>query len=1778
MTCGGCGRANRSGARFCLHCGAPLGTTCPSCDAELPPGARFCDGCGEAVEASVVAGAPAAAAPTSAAGQTRKVVTVLFADLAGSTSFQETLDPESVRRMMDRFNQVLRAAVDAHAGTFVKFTGDGLMAAFGVPIVAEDDAWRAVQTAAAMQAAFRDLGWGGDVSLRVGINTGEVIVAQWDADVVGDVVNVAARLETAAGDGGVLVGEETWRLTRHLADFQPQAPLVVRGRAEPVVAYRLIGLPPAGGDGGDEARAGSVAPVGAFVGRRAELAQLSAVFEEAARERAVRLAAVVGSPGLGKSRLAAELVSTLAARATVLEARFSSTATSTFGPVVDALRAAVDADGLGDLVAASPEEAFLAVRRSLEGLGSERPVVLVLEDLHWAEPLVLDLVEHLVEWTQGAALFILALARPELRQARPALVDTATHARMVSVLTGLDPASTERLACDLLDTDELPAPLVARILTASEGNPLFVRELVRMLVEDGVLRREGVGWKPTVDVEAINVPPSIQSLLAVRVERLLDDERAALESASVVGREFSRGAVAELLPPGQRDGLGPALERLRQKEMVEPAGGYWIDEPVFRFHHVLLRDAAYRRLLKEVRADRHERLARWLAPQAGAVADHDEVLGYHLEQAHRYRVELGLFDDHTVAVGHEAAARLSSAGRRALDRDDLPAAATLLRRALGRLSGDDPERPALLIDLCEALIATGQLADGALAVAELRQLAGGSARLGAWADCFEGQLATVTAPERLPETADAVERAAGLLAKLGDAAGAAKGHDVHAAALSRLGRVADCELALDRALAAAREAGDGRRATAVLAGTPLAALWGPSTVARASGRCLDVVRVLRITSGATTVEATSLRCQAVLEALRGRTDAARRMLAGARKSLEELGHRHGLLSTEMFAGLVELLADAPAAAETLLRAAHAGFRDLGVDADAGQAAALLARAVLAQGRADEAEALTVDSERLGGADLKTAIAWRAVRAEAMARRGDIDGALELAQAAVAVAAPTDALVDQADTHLAMATVLALAQRTADSEAEAAQAAELYERKGATVLARRAQALLGHAVSHASRGRPAARLRRVRPNAATRAMERYEAAVAQGDVDAAMEAHAEGYLLRDHVHHVERSHRWDDLDPQTLRVGSASFESIASLGDRHLLCRTRMSLNVDATGPSEFEDLRVVRVDDLERFVWAERYHVDDLHLALARLLELYAEDEVAEPLRPRLMSEARIARTTEDAARAHERYAERAVLVDHRPGGVGTVHGREAVLAVGRPLIEVARDGRLRIIDVLGLSVGAQHVALLETAVEGHSRDGGAFALHMLALTEHDDDGLHERLEWFSLDQTNDALARFDELAAVDAGARPSTATSTAVPRNRAAEVAWQIADGVAARDWEAVTALHATTAVTEDRRSGLRAVITGLDETDALMRAMTAVGRVDTTLLATRGDRLTLVRLVLSGDDPEFEAEVLVMIELDESGHVHHTIVFEADDLDIAFAELDAAFRTGEAAQFASAVSVGDAFAAAFAAADWDRFHELLAPDIRTVEHRQVGWEARDRDSYVASTRALREMADKFVARNLAVPRVSAAGGVTLWEFRGTYGDAGQFERGFATVLLVRDGLVQVLELFATEELDAAIARFDELTALEARAPQTLAERTAKESIEGFVAQDWEGLGPIAEGAVVDDRRRGLGSTIELEHLDANLNGFLAGTDFSHVEWTTVATRGELLVLVEIRWTASNSDGGPMEGEVIQLHEVNDEGQCVAIVQFDPADIEAALEELDARYRAGEGAPKDGR
>src|SRR5262245_39164520 len=464
--------------------------------------------------------------------ETRKTVTVLFADIAGSTALGEKLEPETVRHVMERFFAEARSAIGSHGGTVEKFIGDAIMAVFGIPTVHEDDALRAVRAASEMRDRLAALNAklgrerGIALTLRTGVNTGEVVagdVESGESYATGDAVNVAARIEQAAAPGEVLLGERTYRLVRDVVHAEAVEPLVVKGKSAPVRAYRL-GLV-------DEKPVVVRRFESPFIGRGEELARLRAAFERAVTERVALIVTILGPAGIGKSRLAVEVDSVLTDRATGLRGRCLSYGEGiTFWPLREILSSLPERPpGSPDPEhARSTEETFWAYRKLFERLAGERPLVLVVEDIHWAEPTLLDLLEHIVEWTREVPILLLCLARPELLDERPGWPGERVE---------LDPLVEEAVEALLSAlTHDLASGDRTRITDAAEGNPLFVEQMVALALEEESREPE--------------VPPTIQSLLAARIDRLEADERGLFERAAVVGKEFSRGAVLELSPEG----------------------------------------------------------------------------------------------------------------------------------------------------------------------------------------------------------------------------------------------------------------------------------------------------------------------------------------------------------------------------------------------------------------------------------------------------------------------------------------------------------------------------------------------------------------------------------------------------------------------------------------------------------------------------------------------------------------------------------------------------------------------------------------------------------------------------------------------------------------------------------------------------------------------------------------------------------------------------------------------------------------------------------------------------------------------------------------------------------------------------------------------------------------------------------------------------------------------------------------------------------------------------
>ncbi len=1791
-TCASCGRANRAGARFCGGCGRPMVPRCPACGAESDPGAQFCDACGASL------GAPAA--PAAEDDVARKIVTIVFADLIGSTALHERLDAESARRVMDRYHRTMADAVAAHGGTVMQLLGDGVLAGFGVPRVAEDDAIRAVRAAVGMQTAFRELAreqarLAGDLGLRVAVHSGEVVTSDDNTHVMGDPVNVAARLQQEARDGDVLIGESTRRLVGELVTLAPVGTFALKGRVETVAAYRVVSLDRPG-----------VATAIAFVGRDDELRRLTAVYDAAVGGPGARLAVVLGSPGLGKSRLVTEFVGRLGSGATVLTARCDATAGATFAPMAEALRAFIGVDdgsdglraaidaampgdeverarigaGLSALLAgtpAPPEETFFVVRRFLAGLSAARAVVLVIDDLHWAEPLLLDLTEHLVQWSTGVPLLVLAAARPELRDVRSSLTITGGVAHDVVTLGGLDAGAATRLAANVIGADALPAAIAGRVLATSEGNPLFVGELVRMLVDDGTLRREGDRWVAGVDLAGIEMPPTIHALLAARIERLRPDERSVLERAAVIGRQFSRAALVELLPPELRGDVDARLEALRRSELVEPDAGWFLGDPGLRFHHMLIRDAAYRRLLKNTRAELHGRLADWLERRVDGAVEHDETIGWHLEQAHQHLQELGPIDAAGRALGERAARHLAAAGRRALARDDLPLAASLLGRALERLDGADPARADLALDWCEALLAAGDVGPAARALDELARFTAASPRLRAWHTCFAGQRAALVEPQALRATVDAVAAAAADLAAEGDAAGEAKAHAVHANALARLGRIGDSEAALDRALAAARRAGDRRRASAVLAGAPQAALWGPSPVTRASGRCLDVVRVLRITQGAPAVEATALRCQAVLEALRGRTEAARRMIAVSRGLVQELGITQRLLEVEVSAGLIELLERDAATAESHLREAYDGLRRHGLAIDAAQAGALLGRALLALDRPAEAEALSHESEALAGDDLKAAIAWRGVRAEALARRGEHAAAVDFARAAVDIASATDALLDHADARLALAMALRAAGRTSDAEAEEARAGDLWEAKGATLLvARVRRAPAGGALEHPLAERAAAG-RRVRPNAATGNAARMDAAATARDVDAWFATLGPGSRTLHHPTATEYEDR-ASLDDARVLLSDENLifahEPLATLGESLALCRVHLSTGAPAAfggtmGPADFGNLAVLEVDAQGRRVRTEFFALDRQADAVARLYERYADLLSDETARARA---ARTARAIAVWMRPVEVGSIRSIIApgvefrDHRTLGIGASRGAETFLEAVRILVEATHETTTRVDEVLALAPDVLLVRWTHAGLE--RRGGGAFERRLLMLWSFGSDGLLTHMEEFDLDDEAAALRRFDELRASGTSAGIDT---TALRTQALFQRLWD------ARDWDGIVAGCAPGIELDDRRALIGLKVRG-EEFLTHLRLMFGMpaGRWASEQLATRGDRLALFRERLRGevgDGGHVAFDNLTVLEVDAEGRSLAVVIFDPQDVAPAFDEIHTRFLRGEGAPYGATIQWLERLQRAIAARAWQEAATAFTDDFVAEDHRIMGWETlRSGADYLGRVRALLELRPDTALRLTHILALDDRRQliVACWTGSGE----GSFEIPLiVAVQLAADGRIHHWDLFDLDQLDAARACYEAL----AEGPPTFrlenaATRAGDRVFHAMGSGDWSRVTALFPSGFRSIDREWRLETDRDTYLEAArpMIEVMSSTPTAEI----LATRGDRLALSRLRWSGGGGQGaGPVELEWLAILEVDDKGEVQSSIEFGRGDLEAAYAELDARFAADEAA-----
>jgi class 3 adenylate cyclase/tetratricopeptide (TPR) repeat protein len=1004
--------------------------------------------------------------------EARKTVTIVFSDVSGSTMLGEELDPETVRRVMRRYFGEAQAVLERHGGTVEKFIGDAVMAVFGIPQLHEDDALRAIRAAAELRLRLSDLNdelardWGVRIAVRTGVNTGEVVAGdstRGDSFATGDAVNVAARLEQAASPGEILVGEATVRLLHEAVRVEPVEPLAVKGKAEPVAAWRLLDVLP-------DVPAYTRKLDAPFVGRISELAALEQAFQRSAEEGTCRLVTVLGPPGVGKSRLARELLAAVRGRARVVVGRCLPYGEGiTYWPLAEIVEQVSGRDygGMLDLVGddehaeliaariasavglAPPggrsEEVSWAVRRLLESLSRQRPLVVVFDDIHWAEPTFLDLIEYLTGFTAGPVL-LLALARPDLLEARASWTTPRPNATAIS----LEPLS-EREADALIDRLSSGAGLSestrSQIVEISSGNPLFLEQILALQVEENG------------DSGELVVPPTIQALLAARIDRLNPGERAVIERAAIEGRSFHRGAVSELLPETARPTLGADLMSLVRKELIRPDRAAFAGDDGFRFAHVLVRDAAYAAMAKERRAELHEQYAAWLAMAAeGRMPEYEEIVGYHLERAHVYRAELGPVDERGRALARRASECLVSAAERAIARGDRPAQVSLLSRAAPLLSADERSRVEVLAELSDALTEMGDFPRAEAVLAEA--IAGADTiddpRLEARASLVLAKLRYATKPGEIAAHRRRADRAIQVFERDGDEFGLARAWNLRAELQYGQGQSAAAEEGWRRSIEYARRAGSRREELAALSSLASIALWGPAHRTEGLERCEEILERVK---GNMEEEANVLGLLGCLRALEGRFDDAHALLARRAAIFEELGLQLAEAWRAHTSGWVELLAGDAAAAESILRAGYETLERTGAETQLQVVGSYLVRAMAIEGRYAEVEGLALFVEDLDPSGIAEIALARSARGTAVAHQGRASEGERLTREAVEIIDQTDFLIDRADARVNLGDVLLLADRVDDAVPVLAEALELHEAKGNVVSAASARALL-----------------------------------------------------------------------------------------------------------------------------------------------------------------------------------------------------------------------------------------------------------------------------------------------------------------------------------------------------------------------------------------------------------------------------------------------------------------------------------------------------------------------------------------------------------------------------------------------------------------------------------------------------------------------------------------------------------------------------------------------
>jgi class 3 adenylate cyclase len=1023
---------------------------CPECGTANLEAAKFCHECGAQL--------------STVSEPRRRLVTVLFCDLVGSTELGEHLDPEQLQRFLVRYYDVMAAAIERHGGTVEKFIGDAVVGSFGVPIAHEDDAYRAVRAARQMTEAAEELD--GELSdphlrmqVRIAISSGEALADEASAKggrVGGDVYNTAARLQSVAEPGDVVVSGSTEPMLRGKVDLADLGLVELKGKAERVQVHRVVGVHP------------PVRMETPFVGRERRLASLHEALEDAVEARACVLVTVLSPPGVGKSRLAEAFADAIRDRATVLMCQTPSYGEGvTFAPLAELLVQAAgdgsaeaegvaaalrkklstqpDGEAVADRIAqilglseATASDSSWAVRRLLEVLAADRPLVVMLEDLHWAEQPMLDLVESVVERVHGPVL-VLCLARPELLEQRP----TWGAGKPRTITATLPPLSSEtalQLAAALLGRDA-PVSLLDRICESAEGNPLFLEQLTATLVDQGYLVDGRWVGPETPDVD---VPTTLQGLLTARLDRLDPRTRRVLECACIEGRRFRIAALSVLAPELPRAAIEEAITELDRRGLVEPedeAAGLW------RFAHALVREVAYRGVPKEVRGEQHEALADWIARADAERPDVDEAVGRHLERALHLREEIGVKSDGSADLARRAGERFAKAGGRAFAALDLLTSRDLLGRAEALLPELSPLRLDLLPNLAVALTETGRPGDteALLAKAIEQARAAGSERDALRALIQLQSNRVYRSPTEaeieaaLRETLDAADA----MRTMGDAVGLAEAAIAIEYLETMLGRGGEAYTWALRALEHGLSAGRLREASQGAADLVYQTAVGPLPFDRLAEAAAELPGPEDDTIRTSSAYAIRVLADIARADDRFNEDEERWQEAIERQGLSWLGATHALTIA-----CVETTVGKPEEGERRLREARevlAGFGDMWwcetIDA-------LLCLAVAAQDRPTEFLRLADAYEQsVQVPDRQTLIRQHMIKARALLLRGSTADAEAAARRSLELAEPTDLVLDHAAALLTLAEILEARGLLADAEHDRRTAAELYRTKG-----------------------------------------------------------------------------------------------------------------------------------------------------------------------------------------------------------------------------------------------------------------------------------------------------------------------------------------------------------------------------------------------------------------------------------------------------------------------------------------------------------------------------------------------------------------------------------------------------------------------------------------------------------------------------------------------------------------------------------------------------------